>query len=112
MHETRRYIPHFYSLCYTKDGGAQLTVRDRSLEEDKHTEGTELPDEGNVSMNESSATSSPSCTHTASGILSFPGDDENNGSNYFVIIPLLFSSGSLSIEYQLNFGNVFMLEGK
>lgn len=107
MHGTRRDITHFYSLCYTKDGAAQLTVRDR-----KHTEGTELPDERNVSMNESSATSSLSRTHTAAGIQSFPGDDDNNGSNYFVIIPLLFSSGSLSIEYQLNFGNVFMLEGK
>ncbi|XP_029560468.1 chloride channel protein 2 isoform X1 [Salmo trutta] len=43
MHGTRRDITHFYSLCYTKDGAAQLTVRDR-----KHTEGTELPDERNM----------------------------------------------------------------
>ncbi|XP_024247555.2 chloride channel protein 2-like [Oncorhynchus tshawytscha] len=48
MRRTRGNSPHFDSLCYTKDGGAQLTVRDRSLEEEKHTGGTELPEEGNM----------------------------------------------------------------
>ncbi|XP_055739102.1 chloride channel protein 2-like isoform X4 [Salvelinus fontinalis] len=48
MRRTRGDSPHFDSLCHTKDGGAQLTVRDRSLEEEKHTRETELPEKGNM----------------------------------------------------------------
>ncbi|XP_041751884.1 chloride channel protein 2 [Coregonus clupeaformis] len=48
MRRTRGDSPNLYSLCYTKDGGAQLTVRHSSLGEEKHTGGTELPEEGNM----------------------------------------------------------------
>uniref|UniRef100_A0A3P8XL91 Chloride channel protein 2 n=1 Tax=Esox lucius TaxID=8010 RepID=A0A3P8XL91_ESOLU len=48
MRGTRGDIPVLYSLCYKKDGGAQLTARDRSLEGEIHTGGSELPEEGNM----------------------------------------------------------------